>query len=114
MTNLPTGFSFDPLTRILSWTAAVTPGTVSASYKVTDQGQLSDTKPVNIIITAPVVAVDTPESITYPTLNITHTEVIFAGGVITDPDNPGGFNSSITYIVKDDNGNIVAANALVA
>ena len=73
----------------------------TASYQVT-------------ISQVPVTPTDSPESITYPTLTITQTSVAFAGGNITDANNPGGFNPSITYIVKASGGAVVAANALTA
>lgn len=66
----------------------------------------------NINVPAPV---DHAERITLPAVNITHNSIDFIGAAVTDSDNPAGFVSTISYIVKDvATGNTVSRTALSA
>lgn len=56
--------------------------------------------------------VDHAESVTLPTLSITATAITFAGGSVTDSDNPSGFTSTVSYIVRNMSNAVVAANSL--
>ncbi len=50
MATLPAGFTFTPATRTLSWTAGTTAGTYNVNYTVTDQGSLTSTRNVKMVV----------------------------------------------------------------
>lgn len=50
VTSLPSGFSFDPVTRTLSWPGTVTPGNYSSIYKADDSKGGITTAPLSVIV----------------------------------------------------------------
>lgn len=68
---------------------------------------------VKNIQTIDVAPIDHPESLILPTLTIGTTKVSFAGGSVTDTDNPSGFLTNIQYIVHDGSGNTVNPTQLI-
>lgn len=59
-TSLPSGFSFDPSTRTLSWTASTTPGSYSNIVYTANDGKGGITTiPLSLMVTAPTLSTPT-------------------------------------------------------
>lgn len=80
------------------------------TYIATDGTTNSSPATVNMTVSAGLV--DHAEVVTLPTPTITATGITFAGGSVTDVDNPGGYMPIISYIVTDASNNTVSASSL--
>ncbi len=104
---LPAGFSFDPVSRVLSWNTLIPAGTGAITYIATDSGTppLSTTTAVSTV-TAPR---DTPTTYTAPTVTqidgTSGSRLLVVSAGITDPD--GIQAGSTTLELLDGSGTVV-------
>ena len=82
VTGLPTGFSFDASTRIISNTSATTPVDSEVTYTVTDGGSRTATLTFNLAVASPVFN-SIQEDVTYPRGNAVTLTLPAASGVAT-------------------------------
>lgn len=88
------------------------PGNQTVLIHTKASGNIPASMATSLTFTESVVPTDHAEVVTLPTPTITATGITFAGGSVTDADNPGGFVPTISYIIKDASNNTVSASAL--